>query len=942
MDDLRNTMDPVIFLEKVRRPVLRGLVRDRLDRRLAELVGPDHVCSCVLVLAPPGSGKTTLLSQFAEATGTPTAWYRAGAEDVDELALTRHLGYAIGSALSDPGVIEAAASGRIAELLRRLDAPHTGAVQLVVDDLHEIAGTPAEGALEIFLRLRPRTITVALGSRRQPALNTSRLLVAGELIMVDGEDLRFRSWEVEQLFRATYGSPLSPEAAAALTRRTGGWAAGLQLFHLATAQLGRVERERAATDLSGRSRLIRSYLARNVLEGLPAGRRRFLLHTSALGVLTGDLCDELLQTQGSAGVLAELEREQFFTTSSDGGLTYHYHQVLQTHLEVLVTDELGSRAARDLYARSGLLLERAGRPVEAVRAHARAEDWGAVARLMRPGTAFVDGDDTLWRLLSLPGAPTDDPGLVLAGARRLARDGQLQPALAAYREAERLLDDPGFGRRCAAERQAVGVWLPQSPTTALPPSPPGADPESALLRLSIELRRLTRDIRRPESYEHGWRRGLAYALRGDLERAQRELAVLRSPGPTAPAWESLAADLVDCLTQAIHAPDDSLAGRVETITLGAEMDGWPWLARLGRSLQMIVQLHDGEEWRVEAAFDLLAGLGRVGDRWSHLVAAVGITIAARQVGAETLAVEARRQAADLSGELGAPALVGVIDRLAEAAEPTAATVGSADLIMSNHGDPASTATVGRPAASSPPRPVIELTCLGKFGLRVADREVDWRALRPKARSLLMLLALHHGRPRHREQIIEALWAEATLTSGVRSLQVAVSSIRQCLASGGVPEEAIRRQGDAYELVLPGVRSDLSEFELLIDTARRRPAADALPARTRAMDLYRGELLPEVGPAEWVVEERDRLRLLAATVAAAAAADAVSTGDLRPAIDLARRSIALDPFHDPAWSLLIDTYEKLGDRSAAAVAQADHQRVWDDLGLVALTTRRVLA
>ena len=41
MNDPRNMMDPVIFLEKVRRPVLRGLVRDRLDRRLAELVGPE-------------------------------------------------------------------------------------------------------------------------------------------------------------------------------------------------------------------------------------------------------------------------------------------------------------------------------------------------------------------------------------------------------------------------------------------------------------------------------------------------------------------------------------------------------------------------------------------------------------------------------------------------------------------------------------------------------------------------------------------------------------------------------------------------------------------------------------------------------------------------------------------------------------------------------------
>ena len=407
-----------------------------------------------------------------------------------------------------------------------------------------------------------------------------------------------------------------------------------------------------------------------MLDGLPSERRGFLLHTAALGVLTGNLCDALLETQGSAGVLAELEREQFFTTTSDGGLTYHYHQVLQTHLEVLLIDELGGRAARELYARSGRLLEEAGRPAEAVRAHARAEDWGAVARLMRPDTTVVGGDDTLWRMLALPGAPTDDPGLVLAGARRLARDGQVEKALAAYREAERLLDDPGFGRRCAAERQAVGVWLPQSATSALPPVPPGADAESALLRLSIELRRLTRDVRRPESYDRGWLRGLAYLLSGDLDTAERLLAVPWTPGDGAVGWETLAAELVGCLAQAIRAGEDHLVGQIETITLTAEMDGWPWLARLGRCLQTVVQLDVGVvDGRVEAAADLLASLARGSDRWSLLVAAVGIAITARRAGAESLAADASAQVARLTSELGAPALAGVIDQLGDVASP---------------------------------------------------------------------------------------------------------------------------------------------------------------------------------------------------------------------------------------------------------------------------------
>ena len=510
-------MDPVIFLEKVRRPALRGLVRERLDRRTASLtgVGTDPV-SLALVLGPPGSGKTTLLSHAAEAA-TTSAWYRAGTEDDDEIALTRHVGHTLGAALGAPAVIESAAAGRVADLVRALDDPAVAPVQLIIDDLHEITGTPAERALESFLSLRPRKIRIMLGSRRPPQINTSRLLVSGELAQLDGEDLRFRSWEVEELFRAVYDAPLSPEAAAALTRRTGGWAAGLQLFHLATAQLNRADRERAVDELSGRSRLIRSYLARNVLDGLDPGRRRFLLLTSTLGVLTGDLCDDLLDTSGSASVLSELEREQFFTTSTDAGLTYHYHQVLQTHLEVLLVDELGGRAARELYSRSAGLLEHAGRPAAAIRAHARAEDWGSVARLLKPDATPVTGDDALWGVLPLPGAPTDDPGLVLAGARRLARDGQVAEAITAFRQAEALLDDPEFRRRCTVERSAAATWLPQA---GIPPiAAPQEDlARSAVLRLSLELRQVTREVRDPDTATRPWVRAVALLLTGDLPR----------------------------------------------------------------------------------------------------------------------------------------------------------------------------------------------------------------------------------------------------------------------------------------------------------------------------------------------------------------------------------------------------------------------------------------
>src|SRR6476620_8650258 len=137
---------------------------------------------------------------------------------------------------------------------------------------------------------------------------------AGAIHEITSDDLRFRVWEVEELFTLVHREPLSPETAAALTRRTGGWAAGLQLFHLANARKTASARQLAVSSLGPRARLIRSYLTRNVLDELRPERRRFLVLTSALGLLSASLCDDLLDAADSAEVLEELERDQVFTT----------------------------------------------------------------------------------------------------------------------------------------------------------------------------------------------------------------------------------------------------------------------------------------------------------------------------------------------------------------------------------------------------------------------------------------------------------------------------------------------------------------------------------------------------------------------------------------------------------------------------------------------------
>ena len=246
-----------VVTSKLRIPNTPSMPVERLDGRL-DAVWHSRLA---VITAPAGSGKTTLLTRLAARATGPVGWYRAEGLDSDEATLLRHVEAALrpsmhGSSRGWESVEDAA---------NALDELSNEPVLLIIDDLHTVQGTPAEAALERLIGYAPATIHFAIASRDAPGFNLSRLRVTGELLELTGDDLRFRSWEVERLFRDFYAEPLPPEELAGLARRTEGWAAGLQLFHLATRGRTADERRRMLAELNGSARLVREYLARNVL-----------------------------------------------------------------------------------------------------------------------------------------------------------------------------------------------------------------------------------------------------------------------------------------------------------------------------------------------------------------------------------------------------------------------------------------------------------------------------------------------------------------------------------------------------------------------------------------------------------------------------------------------------------------------------------------------------
>ncbi|MEE6296166.1 BTAD domain-containing putative transcriptional regulator [Georgenia wangjunii] len=660
-------------------PNVRGLARPQL---LAAL-DPVRTSRIGLVIAPAGTGKTTLMAQWAGSLDFPAAWCRLEAAAAVQGRLVEWLWQALSPWLTDHGARPPSTADELALLLERRTEP----LLLVVDDLHTVAGTTSETELEQFLVLAPAALRVLIGSRRMPTFNLARSEIEPPVVLT-GDDLRFRTWEVERLFRNVHRAPLAPEDVAALTRYTQGWAAALQLFHLSTLGGQAADRRRAVHALAGRSRYAQDYLSAQVLAGLPIEMQDFLRRTCVFDVLTARRCDTLLGTDDSQRTLLELEHRQALTTSEDGGQTFTYHEVLRRHLETALREELGPAPTREWYQRAAQVLEEEDAVVEAVRARCRAEDWGAVQRLLgthaeRVLGAGVGTDDNSWTQMLPTWLTETDPWCCLAEARRLLADGQLSAAEDASRRAEAQFTEPLGRALCQDVRRSVATWRGAPP----PPRPRWGDVLRAATRsdpLGAARRARELDDDRAVLAE-----GIALVLAGDRRGGRR---VLR------PVAEDVGSPRIALVAQLVLATVSSLGERpphrtatFDRVQVEAERRGMPWLARLANGLAVSL---GGHRARAETAA-ILADCESRGDRWAAVLIEASATLATLRSGRS--ATDALESLADRLRELDAGVLE-VWIRAIHALE--AATLDLPEAAATARAAEAAARTAGVPGASA--------------------------------------------------------------------------------------------------------------------------------------------------------------------------------------------------------------------------------------------------
>ena len=326
----------VLLATKLNVPGLRpGLVpRPRLAQRLDEGLSR----GVLLVCAPAGYGKTMLLADWVRHGKQGVAWLSLDASDNDPSRFWRHglaaldqarpgIAGRVGPLLGPPPPVTF--EGLLTALVNELAVePGGDDALLVLDDYHVISSKAVHASVEFLLEHRPPGLVLALASRTDPPLALSRLRARGQLAELRAAELGFTPGEAAALLEQVAGTPVRtlPDAAlAALAARTEGWAAGLQLAGLSLR--GQPDVAGFVAAFTGSHRYVLDYLAEEVLERQSGEMEAFLLETSVLERLSGELCDAVTGQAGSQRVLEEVERAGLFLVPLDevrGWWRYHH------------------------------------------------------------------------------------------------------------------------------------------------------------------------------------------------------------------------------------------------------------------------------------------------------------------------------------------------------------------------------------------------------------------------------------------------------------------------------------------------------------------------------------------------------------------------------------------------------------------------------------------
>jgi predicted ATPase/DNA-binding SARP family transcriptional activator len=177
------------------------------------------------------------------------------------------------------------------------------------------------------------------------------------------------------------------------------------------------------------------------------------------------------------------------------------------------------------------------------------------------------------------------------------------------------------------------------------------------------------------------------------------------------------------------------------------------------------------------------------------------------------------------------------------------------------------------------------------------------------RVVLAVLAAHGDEVVGVDTLIEALWgdrppatARGTLSSYVSRLRARIGDCLEIVPGG-------------YQLTIDADLVDIHRYESLARRARGRPAAEVVDLIGRAEELWRGPPFGDLGDADALRSESQRLEAVRLEARDRLANAMLETGRHDDAALLAAEIVAAQPLREASWITLIDAQAKVAPGEA---------------------------
>lgn len=209
-------------------------------------------------------------------------------------------------------------------------------------------------------------------------------------------------------------------------------------------------------------------------------------------------------------------------------------------------------------------------------------------------------------------------------------------------------------------------------------------------------------------------------------------------------------------------------------------------------------------------------------------------------------------------------------------------------------------------------PILQIAMLGGFRYEAAGASLTEPLNHSKKMmNLLAYLIIHSNESVSYSQLIDILWPNSNIQSPAGALKTLLYRLRNAMKSNGLPhsQDCILSPKGSYtwNTRIP-FEVDVFEFEKLCRNASAPslPEEEKISILTSALQLYRGEFMPECSLMEWVTPLRTYYQSLFLRSAYRLVQLLYCREDYVGTIDVCRRALAVDPFDETLHVSLLES------------------------------------